>query len=207
MSRDYKGRSGSSSGKKSNPLLAGIFAGYALGVMSAIGVWVYIDRAPSPLLSPEDRAAEEARNGHAAESVKTGSRPSDQKQTGKTVETEKPRFDFYKILPATEESGDGQSSSRGQSVPHREPGQDAATGRYFLQAGSFQHAGEADNQKAKLAIMGIEAIVESVDLPGKGIWHRLRIGPYRTVSEINQARMALQQNGIQTSLMKVQEER
>lgn len=206
MSRDYKGRSGSSSGKKGSPLLAGIFAGYALGVMSAIGVWMYIDRAPSPLLSPEDRAAEAARNGHAVDTAKNGSRPPDQKQAGKTAETEKPRFDFYKILPATEESGGGQPPFRGQPVPHSEPGQDAATGRYFLQAGSFQHAGEADNQKAKLAIMGVEAIVESVDLPGKGIWHRLRIGPYRTVSEINQARIALQQNGIQTSLMKVQEE-
>lgn len=204
MSRDYKGRAGSSSGKKGGSrLLAGIFIGYALGIASAIGVWLYIERTPSPLLSPQERAAEEIKNGHTSGSVTP---LPDQKLQGKPDEAQKPRFDFYKILPATEDTGASQLSS-GQSAPVKEAGkQDASEGRYFLQAGSFQQAGEADNQKAKLAIMGIEAIVESVDLPGKGIWHRLRIGPYKTVSEISKVRAGLQQNGIQTSLMKVQEE-
>lgn len=205
MSRDYKGRAGSSSGKKGGSrLLAGIFIGYVLGIASAIGVWLYIERAPSPLLSPEDRTAEEIKNGHTSGSVNP---LSEKKLQGKPAETQQPRFDFYKILPATEEAGGGQLSSGGQSAPIKEAGrQDPPAGQYFLQVGSFQHAGEADNQKAKLAIMGIEAIVETVDLPGKGVWHRLRIGPYKTVSEISQVRTGLQQNGIQTSLMKVQEE-
>ena len=47
MSRDYKSRRGTSS-KGGGSLILGIFIGYALGLISAIGVWLYINQAPSP---------------------------------------------------------------------------------------------------------------------------------------------------------------
>ena len=44
--------------------------------------------------------------------------------------------------------------------------------RYFLQAGSLQNAGDADNLKAKLAMLGMEATVQAVNVPEKkGVWH------------------------------------
>jgi len=77
--------------------------------------------------------------------------------------------------------------------------------RYFIQAGSFQNPAEADNQKARLAILGFESSVEPANLPDKGTWYRVRMGPYTQVEEINRVRQMLAQNGIDASLVKIKE--
>jgi cell division protein FtsN len=64
---------------------------------------------------------------------------------------------------------------------------------------------DADNMKARLALMGLEASVQSRDLGEKGVWHRVRVGPYRDVEELNRVRGVLKQNGIDAALVKVRE--
>ena len=76
---------------------------------------------------------------------------------------------------------------------------------YFLQAGSFQNPADADNQKAKIAILGLESNVEPSVLPDKGTWYRVRLGPYRRLDEINKTRATLAQNGIEANLVKVKD--
>ena len=57
MSRDYKTRPNSpASGIMGNPLLLGLFIGYALGLLSAIGMWMVINNAPSPFISQDKLA-------------------------------------------------------------------------------------------------------------------------------------------------------
>jgi cell division protein FtsN len=122
-----------------------------------------------------------------------------QEKTSKPEES-KPRFDFYKILPGSEEAApekgpkDSQKGSTG-----------AAKEAFFLQAGSFQNAPDADNLKARLALLGVEASIETTELPDKGIWHRVRVGPYTSVEELNRTRDTLKQNGVQTALIKARE--
>ena len=53
MSRDYKSPSKSTPSKKGSTLLLGLFIGYVLGLVSAIGVWMYIHQAPSPFIQSE----------------------------------------------------------------------------------------------------------------------------------------------------------
>jgi cell division protein FtsN len=84
--------------------------------------------------------------------------------------------------------------------------QEASKDVYFIQAGSFQNPAEADNQKARLAILGYESAVEPANLPDKGTWYRVRLGPYSKVEEINRVRQALAQNGIEASLVKIKEQ-
>jgi len=87
------------------------------------------------------------------------------------------------------------------------PGQqEASKDVYFIQAGSFQNPSEADNQKARLAILGFEASVEPANLPDKGTWYRVRLGPYKKVEDINKIRQQLAQNGIDASLVKTKEQ-
>jgi len=74
-----------------------------------------------------------------------------------------------------------------------------------LQAGSFQSAPEADNLKARLALLGMEASIQTTVLPDKGVWHRVRIGPYTAVDDLNRARDTLKQNGIETTLIRVRD--
>jgi cell division protein FtsN len=75
--------------------------------------------------------------------------------------------------------------------------------RYFLQVGSFPNPADADNLKARLALMGMEANVEPANVAGKGVWYRVRLGPYTRVDEINRIRQQLTQNGVDVSLVKV----
>ena len=42
-----------------------------------------------------------------------------------------------------------------------------------------------------------------VHVPEKGVWHRVRVGPYTSVEELNRTRDTLKQNGIETALIKV----
>ena len=75
--------------------------------------------------------------------------------------------------------------------------------KYYLQAGSFQNANDAENLKAKLAMLGIQASVQTADVPAKGVWHRVRLGPYASAGDMDRVRASLQQSGIQSSAVKV----
>jgi cell division protein FtsN len=66
---------------------------------------------------------------------------------------------------------------------------------YYVQAGSFQNVGDAEKLKAKLAFSGFEANIQTANIPDKGEWHRVRLGPYNN-SEAGKTIAALKQNGI-----------
>jgi cell division protein FtsN len=76
---------------------------------------------------------------------------------------------------------------------------------YLLQVGSFQNPADADNLKARLALLGVEAGVEPINLAEKGTWYRVRVGPYSKVDEINRLRQTLAQNGIEATLVKIKD--
>lgn len=197
MSRDYKTRPNSSApGKNGSTLLLGVFIGYALGLLSAIGMWMYINQAPSPFIS-QDKPADSAAANNDNNTQKRVQTPINEDKHAKTANG-KPRFEFYKILPGAEESVTEQQLKQAAKQP-------SSNDIYFLQAGSFQNADDADNLKAKLAMLGVEASVHAADLSEKGIWHRVRVGPFTKIDDINQVRASLQRNGVQSSLIKVRE--
>ena len=69
----------------------------------------------------------------------------------------------------------------------------------FLQAGSFSTAQDADNQKAKLAFMGVEAVIQQVMIQDKTLF-RVRVGPYSKIDELNKVRAELAKAGIEAQL-------
>lgn len=195
--RDYKAQSNSkASGKSGSSLMLGLFIGYALGLISAMGIWMYISQTPSPFIA-QDRPADSAIKSDLGPAQKGGQAAGKDDKSAQTADG-KPRFEFYKILPGAEEPVTEQQFQ--QTAP-----QPLAKDSYFIQVGSFQSAEDAENLKAKLAMMGVEASVQVVDLADKGIWHRVRVGPVTDTGEISRVRASLQQNGIQTSLIKVHE--
>jgi cell division protein FtsN len=197
MSRDYKDPSNSKSSGKSGSLVLGLFIGYALGLISAMGIWMYMNQTQSPFITQE-RAADSAVKSELNPIIQKGGQVTGKDDKSVQTEDGKPRFEFYKILPgATEPAAEQQTH---QAVP-----QPSSKDSYFIQAGSFQSAEDAENLKAKLAMMGLEAGVQAVDLADRGIWHRVRVGPFAEIGEVSRVRSSLQQNGIQTSLVKVHE--
>jgi cell division protein FtsN len=191
MSKDYKGTDRRPRGRRSgSSLLAGILIGLVLGLAIALGVAWYINKMPSPFSSGRQPATKN--------DTKTVP-PSSARVDDKAPES-KPRFDFYKILPGAE---DPAPSKAGRDTPAGSTA--AAKEAFYLQAGAFQNAPDADNLKARLALLGVEASIETSAVPDKGVFHRVRIGPYTSVEDLNRTRDTLKQNGVSTTLIKVRE--
>ncbi len=198
MSRDYKTDSSkSSSGNSGSSFLLGLFVGLILGLSVALVVAWYINKLPSPFISRDKPPASLPGSESKAEPPAPQVAPKQEEKQAKATPKDKPRFDFYKILPGVEETVTEKELK--QAAKQSSPTKDI----YFLQAGAFQNISDADNLKAKLALLGVEAKIQSATLADKGIWHRVRVGPYTNIDDLNRMRATLKQNGIDTSLIKV----
>ena len=74
---------------------------------------------------------------------------------------------------------------------------------YFLQAGAFREVGDAENTRAKLALLGFEAVI-SEKVSDSGVLHRVRVGPYPQVEAMNKARAKLLDSGIDVAIVRNQ---
>lgn len=75
--------------------------------------------------------------------------------------------------------------------------------RYILQAGAFGASGDAESTKAKIALLGLSARVESAQIGGKTVY-RVRMGPYGTASELAEAKQKLASGGLPAMAIKAQ---
>jgi len=201
MSRDYK-PSPERSKKTSNgsPFFSGLLVGVFLGVAASLAVVMYIKGGESPFATPADtkkpiaeKIAEDAKKSAEAENKKLADAAADG--------SDKTRFDFYTILPGSE----SKVTAEELNIKDHQP-QPVVQYTYYLQVGAFQTGEEADNMKAKLALQGFEALVQTATIPDKGIWHRVRVGPLSSLDEINKAKNDLAANGFKSDLIKVNNE-
>ncbi len=125
------------------------------------------------------------------------------------------RFDFYKMLPELDEKAAGEAkpaavkaSAVKASAAKASAAKPAASASpepmkpAWLQVGAFKDEGDADNLKAKLALIGVESRILTSDVPDKGIWHRVRVGPFNSAAEIDTVRKQLKTNGIDSAIIK-----
>jgi cell division protein FtsN len=175
----------------------GVFIGLLIGLGIALGVAFYVNKTPLPFLGKSKPAASRDAPADAAKAASVAGMPQGD------AKADKPKFDFYKILPGNEEPVSERELKDAAKAAKGQP--EAARGVYFIQAGSFQNPADADNQKAKIAILGFESTVEPGTLPDKGTWYRVRMGPYTTLEELNRVRRTLAQNGIDANLVKLKD--
>jgi cell division protein FtsN len=188
--KDYKPRPREKKRKPVGGTLLGIFIGLVLGLAIATAAAIYVTNAPVPFVNKtqQQRATTPQADQKLAEAAKAGA-------------AEKPKFDFYKILPGQEEPVTDRELKSAAAKQADKSG--APRDLYFVQAGAFQNPADADNLKARLALMGLQASVEPANLPDKGTWYRVRLGPYTQLDEINRVRQTLAQNAIDASLVKI----
>lgn len=194
MSRDYKVQDRKSGGRRGGgSFLIGLLVGLVLGLAIALGVAWYINKMPNPFTGrPVPQAKSEEKAPKAAPAAK-----GDEKAA---KADEKPRFDFYTILPGTAEKeapGQPKDAAKGSTAAPKEA--------FYLQAGAFQSAPDADNLKARLALLGVEAGIQTTTLPDKGVLHRVRVGPYTNVEDLSRTRDMLKRNGIETTLIRLRD--
>ncbi|MEJ7668372.1 MAG: SPOR domain-containing protein [Casimicrobiaceae bacterium] len=208
----------------------GIFIGLVLGLGLAAVVAYYLSSANSPFLT----------SGAAKDTRDPARDPGKGVRSERSDVTEKPRFDFYKILPSGEEpkQADRRTADRTdraiveqardrspdkttakaadrpleKAAPDRPPDKLASVEReakapkpgerFWLQAGSFANESDADNLKARLALAGWQANVQTGVLPDKAVRFRVRLGPYDNTDELTRIKADLAKNGFDAAVIK-----
>lgn len=183
-------------------VVLGIFVGLILGLAIAAAVAFYLGRSglSSPLPVP----------GAARDS----GRPNKTDVT--PAASDKPRFDFYKILPGAEEprmgaerKGADRAAVADKPVPDTvakasPPSAVKPADRMWLQAGAFASESDAESLKARLALAGWEAAVQSASVPDQGVRYRVRLGPFDNTDEVNRVKADLGKSGFDVAVIKNQ---
>ena len=196
-------------------MLIGVFIGLVLGLGLAAAVAYYVMKSGNPYqTTPTSRES-------AKELAKSG--------RSDPAASDKSRFDFYKILPGAEEpkvqakaperaTQDKATVERAAAPPDRAdkapPKQEAraapeaparvakAADRFWLQTGSFAAETDAEDLKARLAMAGWEAVVQSAAVPDKGTRYRVRLGPFDNTDELNRIKSELAKRGFDAAVIK-----
>ena len=190
-----------STGPDNSSLILGILIGMVLGLVVAGGVAWHLSKRPNnftgkdehatvPATAPAPAATAASARNHAV------ANPPKPVQPASAVDDTRQKFEFYKILTDKESTPPKAATHTPSGTGTGAPPKTASAGTYLLQAGSFTNQGDAENMKAKLALLGLEANVQVADVPGKGTRYRVRLGPYRTTEEVSKANTTLKQNGI-----------
>lgn len=124
-------------------------------------------------------------------------------------DSKRPQYDFFTVLPEMEVVVPEQELEQELSAPAQPPQGDgagtAATAgdgtSYLLQVGSFRSTADAEQLKARLALLGIVARVQTVTV-NDATWHRVRVGPVTTARQADDLRGRLADNGIDSLVMK-----
>ncbi|MBL8521559.1 MAG: SPOR domain-containing protein [Betaproteobacteria bacterium] len=197
-----------------NPLFAGIVIGMVLGVGLALALALWLNKENNVFVDktqPVQPLPAQPKSSVPPMSPHTG-------QTGKP-EADKPRFEFYQTLPGEDKDKAGRAATphtappvapaaakpaeAGKPVPTYARGVEVkpSTEEYFLQAGAFQNQSEAENMRAKVAFSGFQAQIRNVNVPDKGTLYRVRLGPYKSLDEVNRVKAVLSQGGIAAAIV------
>lgn len=228
MSRDYKKspKRSARGGGSGRTVFTGILIGLLLGIIVALAIALFLNRSPSPFANRTQQTAESKKQAEVKKAPPKPAEPIGDIESPKTAQ--KPRFDFYEILPGekdpsrrlTEQPQQPVTAEKKDKVekPAKEiatqeektklqptPSNTAEAGKnsFYLQAGAFKSSDEANNLKARLALMGLEASVSSATVPNVGTMYRVRLGPYKSTDQVNSTKTQLAQNGIQAGVVKV----
>lgn len=118
-----------------------------------------------------------------------------QKQQATQLQTQQP-------APATAPANAPQAVTQDvTAAPASAVPQPAAGSGYLLQVGAFPNAADAETLKAKLALQGFVANVQSVSIGGQ-TYNRVRLGPFRSATELEATKQRLAGAGINAIALK-----
>ncbi|MDB5965259.1 MAG: Sporulation related protein [Polaromonas sp.] len=209
--------------KQAGGTLLGIIIGALLGLGAALAVAVYVTKVPIPFLnrsqshSAENDAAEAKKNRdwdpNAPLAGKNPARPSvaasgpvGDPATPPVAAASAPRSPASTARAAVSSDPLGDLA-KARSAARPDPVAPAATGvdpfSYFIQAGAFRTPEDAEQQRAKLSLMGFQAKVTEREQSGRTVY-RVRLGPFDKKDEADKTKEKLDSNAVETALVRVQ---
>ncbi len=114
---------------------------------------------------------------------------------GKTLDPNQPLY----------ADGQGQDQSSATVATVTASGSDASaevadTQRFWVQAGAFSQSEDAENMRARIAFIGLDAQIAYRSENGQRLY-RVRIGPFETTDQAEEIRQTLADNGVQASVL------
>lgn len=209
--------------------LVGFILGLVVGLAIALGVAVYVTKVPVPFLnkgmnrSADQDAAEEKKNkdwdpnaplyGKGAnkagdkgdgknEVPATDVKPAAKSDAATKVDAKSadPIGDLAKVKSAESKSADAKPA---ESKPAEAKSAPADPFMYFVQAGAYRTPEEADAQRAKLGMIGLDAKISERDQGGRTVY-RVRVGPLDVKTDAEKVREKLEAAHIDSALVRVQ---
>ena len=178
------------------PVFAGILLGIVMGLAIAGGIaWFVLkkNQVPTPPAKEQPQASNPATPGKSASGKPAAAGTSSGAGDGKA------RFEFYKELTDKPDTTASKKTDRQVAIVSKPPSPvkpPDSSSVYFLQEGAYTTADDAEKVKARLALLGMVANIQPANIPDKGVWYRVRLGPYKNSAEMNEALATLKLNGL-----------
>ena len=200
-------------------VIVGIIIGVVLGLAAALAVAVYVTKVPVPFLNKgQNRTAEQ----DAAEVRKNRDWDPNAPLYGKNPAKPLPPAPGGVVpappvatipAPPVATAPVASAPKAVAKTPAADPLGELASARtsgpgtdpffYFVQAGAFRTPEDAEAQRAKLSLMGIEAKVTEREQSGRQVF-RVRVGPFDKKDEADRQKEKLESGGVETALVRVQ---
>lgn len=191
-------------------LIVGLLAGLAL----ALGVALYVTKVPVPFVNkvpqrgPEQDAAEVQRNKNWDPNAPlTGKTPVRPGTVASGAALPPPPAPPATAKPATAAPPTAGSAPTASTKPDdgtarsTKPGVDPFV--YFVQVGAFAKTEDAEQQRARLAMLGYSAKITEREQAGRTMY-RVRLGPYQMRDEAESTQAKLQAGGETAALVRVE---
>jgi len=191
--------------------ILGFIVGVIVGLAAALAVAVYMTKVPIPFVNKgQSRSADQ----DAAETKKNKDWDPNAMLYGKNPVKPAPLPDLGASAPAAvPASAPVPAKAEVKPAVTADPLGDLAKARasatggelfsYFVQVGAFRTAEDAESQRAKLLLSGVDTKVTERDQAGRAVF-RVRVGPFDKKEDADKAKLKLEATGLETALVRVQ---
>ena len=181
--------------------LIGMVVGLLVGLVLSLGVALYVAKVPVPFVnkvpqrSAEQDAAEAERNKTWDPNAGLGSKPAARASApAGPAAAPPPPGATATTAPATAAAPPkAASAAKGP----------AATPAFYAQAGAYTRADDAEAQRAKLALLGLDAKLSEREQAGRTVY-RVRVGPFENRAQVEAVIEKLQGAGVEAALVRVE---
>lgn len=195
--------------------LLGFIIGALLGLGAALAVAVYITKVPmpfmkkAPVLGAETEAAEAQKNRDWDPNSGLANKPAVKPAPVDVPAVSVPVADPLGELANAKSEAKSEAAVAPLTLPALSPAATATPAasadpfNYFVQAGAFRAPDDAEQQRARLVLMGLQPRVSEREQSGRVVY-RVRLGPFDKKDDADKVKVRLDSSGIETALVRVQ---
>lgn len=193
----------------------GLIVGLLLGLALALGVALYVTKVPVPFIdkvpqrTAEQDAAEAERNKNWEPNAPLAGKPAVKSAASAAAATPAavalpaarppaPAAPQAAVPTTAVKPVPAQVGTAGRST---KAGGDAFT--YFVQVGAYARPEDAEQQRARIGLMGVSAKVTEREQSGRTVY-RVRLGPFDRKEDADAAQERLASNGVEAALVRVE---